>query len=1242
MRVKKWFLRILLVALILPLLLLAAVQVVLWTDLPKNWVISALQEKLQLRVSAASFSTGWSGRTSLSNVTLSLPLAQESFLQAPRVSIGHTNLLALLIGRPLRVEAIEIDRPNLLVRQQANGRWNIEDVAELIRRASGGKTAETQPQPSMIPQLPKVTITDGTVRLIDVAGRQATLSPLAVVGEPNGPLVWKYDASVPNQIRLSGEVAPGGKWQHIASIDVKRIGPIVRPFFNHPSPALQNTIETFHLNGQWNGRVEGTLQGRLDLKDFFLGGYTATGPLNLMFDQGTDTIATLVPAGTTINPPPSQNVPPARVAAGVISFDGKSATAKDVALAFAGGEVRIGGSYAWSGGQGKLDAWWNKLILPEGTQHSGSLTASIRQPWPNQPVINLSLTTDGKRGVDTWNGKLTLDGAGPAWDQINWILAAPKLTYDRAGQSYNLDNLSARISTRGDLTTLDSLAIPPGPLYGKWQRGTLEGRGRYDKTSGNWNVYLSGAGWPVSPNAKTPADFSINAYGDRAWARLQEFSIHGGGMEVWADGDISFMAQGKPVDLNVYAWYPPVDYTWHEKDGDRRDDVRFAGNLWSELHVSKQAWPINLDIKGTLYAKDFRVKDHPLGDVAINLDGAADRDHVHIATSRLELLSGAWGITADHNYRRHLTRMDVSLREMSLAQLDNFIGPPPNLRGTFNGQWSIGLPRLDVNRAEVSGEYTIRNLGRFAPPPPTSAPAEVAALDKPGVESSAALQASLVTAPERSKGTYTVVRPVTLPVPTAATASTTQVAVVPIADEISGKIIAKGGTVTLDPIDLKRKDGRGQAKLSFPITSPRQMQLGFSVAAWPLDFVDTRDRSPGNVQLWAQSNKIDIDLRQLTANGPLNLRAIIGLHKRTITVDVDSQVNQRRLDLKSIQGKGLGGHIEGDGYIDLDSPLQSAGRVNWEGVDATAVAAVLPITQGLSGRYSGSARFSPTDRTVDPDATGPFAVSGNIRSESGNFKGIQIGDASFLAHADFQRAVLDRLDWDLAGGNLKAWSRVTRYDADPFVHVKLNFDKISLDQIVRAARPPGQVHKPVPGLISGTAFAAGSRFSPERRRDASGELHVRLADSDLVNVPTVNFLYSVLSVQFGPPVPRGKGFIDARLEGTRLEVPAIRYVNRGVDIWANLTVLDVFKGVDSPIQGTAGGSARPLKDLKLPFMADVDQMLKALQGAIAVVQIEGTIRDPRNHAIPFSESGDTFRRFMLGEVKNEVRGTAGR
>jgi len=108
------------------------------------------------------------------------------------------------------------------------------------------------------------------------------------------------------------------------------------------------------------------------------------------------------------------------------------------------------------------------------------------------------------------------------------------------------------------------------------------------------------------------------------------------------------------------------------------------------------------------------------------------------------------------------------------------------------------------------------------------------------------------------------------------------------------------------------------------------------------------------------------------------------------------------------------------------------------------------------------------------------------------------------------------------------------------------------------------------------------------------------------------------------------------------EIPNVRYFNRGVDIWASATVLDVFKGAQSPIEGNAAGSARPLKDLKLPFMADVDQILKALQGSIATASIQGTVGEPQPRVIPFAQSGETFRRFMIGEGKNEVRGTAGR
>jgi hypothetical protein len=59
-------------------------------------------------------------------------------------------------------------------------------------------------------------------------------------------------------------------------------------------------------------------------------------------------------------------------------------------------------------------------------------------------------------------------------------------------------------------------------------------------------------------------------------------------------------------------------------------------------------------------------------------------------------------------------------------------------------------------------------------------------------------------------------------------------------------------------------------------------------------------------------------------------------------------------------------------------------------------------------------------------------------------------------------------------------------------------------------------------------------------------------------------------------------------------------------------------------------------------MADVDKIISALSGSVATVRLQGTVGNPDPKPIPFADSGETFRRFMIGEVKSEVRGTSGR
>lgn len=1255
---KKWSLRIFISIAALVLLLAAAVQVILWTNLPQNWVLSALQEKLQLRVSAQSLTTGWSGHTQLSGVTVSLPLADEALFQTQHLSVEHTNLISLIFGRPLRIEGITIDKPNLLVRQQPDGRWNLQAVAELLRRAGGGKTPETQPPAATLPQLPAVTVNDAIIRLVDMQGRQATVTPLNFKGTPEGTLVWNFDASVPGQLHITGEVAPGGAWQHEAKIEIANLFPLVRPFVRNPSAATIKALQQFKLAGTWSGRVSGNVSGRLDLSNLFLDGYTATGPLAVSFNDGEAGITRLIPSGMVINSPPSRQLPPARIESGTIAIDGQNVTAAGLTFALAGGELRAEGHYAWKAGEGALRANWNNLALPSGTSHGGVLTASLRQPWPNQPAIDVALTSNGRMGKDTWTATLKLDGAGKAWEQIDWKLIANTLDYQHANQTYNLDKLTANLATRGNILTLDSLSLPAGALYGKWQRGLLAASGRYDLASGNWNAYLSGTGWPVVPGAAKPADFIVDASGNGAGAHLQQFFLDGKELRLWANGDIAY-AQGTPVELYLFGWYPPVDYTWQERgDGDgERENVHLSGHLWSELLLKNNAWPLDLNITGTLYGKSLTIKDHVVGDVVVKLDGHADPTHVHVGTTKMEMLSGIWDLDADLRYENWLAKLGITLKELSLAQLDNFASPPPNLRGKMSGQWSIQLPDFDASRVTADGIYGIDHLAYLKPTQSAPvAPSQVASLDK-AVGAPGEVTASHV---EKPSNPVVVAAPTTIQAvkPTAATAPSVQTAsAIPIADSIRGKISVADGVVTLDQIRLERtpqhgSEGVALAKVTFPTFAPRQLHVEANIAAWPLTLQDTRTHELSNVLLWGGTKGLEIDLKHFVATGPIKVDSTIAIKDQTIGLHVDSQFAQRRLLVNSITGEGLGGNIAGYGFIDFDHPLKSEGEVQWNNVDAQSIVTLAPSLNGLGGSYSGTIRFSPTDYPTDRDATGPFAFSGEFWSNGGNWKGLPLGNAYFIAHGNYHastksskqsaRAVVDRLDWDLAGGNLKGWSRVTWYDLEPFIQVNLNLNNLSLDQIVRALRPPGQSHEPMPGKVSGPIMAAGNPFTERGQRSASGDAKIRLTDSDLVNLKAVNLLYSIMSVQLGPPKPTGEGFIQARLEGKRLEIPALRYFNRGADIWANAAVVDLFQGAKSPIEGTAAGSIKPLRDLKLPFIADVDKIISALSGSVATVRLEGTVGDPDPKVIPFAESGDTFRRFMIGEVKNEVRGTSGR
>ena len=206
---RRW-LRVLLGAAALIVLIIVAAQIVFFTDLPRSFVVNAVQKQLGLRLSAKSLSTGFFGHTTLDDVTLTLPLSDKAFLTVPVLKLKHTWLPLLLVGKSLNIDEISVDHARLNVVQDPRGSWNLEEVAQLLARAGGGNNANQQTQENEIPLLPELHVTDATLIVTDNQHRSTTIDHLNVTGTPNGPLVWEYHATVPDHLDLTGKVAPGG------------------------------------------------------------------------------------------------------------------------------------------------------------------------------------------------------------------------------------------------------------------------------------------------------------------------------------------------------------------------------------------------------------------------------------------------------------------------------------------------------------------------------------------------------------------------------------------------------------------------------------------------------------------------------------------------------------------------------------------------------------------------------------------------------------------------------------------------------------------------------------------------------------------------------------------------------------------------------------------------------------------------------------------------------------------------
>jgi hypothetical protein len=213
----------------------------------------------------------------------------------------------------------------------------------------------------------------------------------------------------------------------------------------------------------------------------------------------------------------------------------------------------------------------------------------------------------------------------------------------------------------------------------------------------------------------------------------------------------------------------------------------------------------------------------------------------------------------------------------------------------------------------------------------------------------------------------------------------------------------------------------------------------------------------------------------------------------------------------------------------------------------------------------------------------------------------------------------------LADGVVRVWISATRHGDEWFAQMQGNVANINLDLLNQAFVEEGE---PMPGRIEGRFSVVGPLTDPSR---LSGQGRIELHESDLISSDIIGSVFRAVGIgRDAKREPRGEGSVNVRIDGGNLTIDQFRYNNRGIDIYMNGEVQDVWLGKAALIDIYAVGSLRPLKGLKLPGASDLDRLLQGLQSTLATIHATGTVGAPQTQVVNPASLSRSFLRAMFG------------
>ncbi len=671
---RRWAIRIVVGIVGLLVMVAVAVQVVLWTDLPRTWILRAAREQLGLDMAAAAMSVGWTGRTTIRDVTLTAPLDEEPMFSVEAIEVSHRSVPMLLVRRSLGLDSVRLDKPQISLRRNAGGRWNIQDV---VARLAGGRSDE--PTRTVLPRL---DVRDALIRIIEPNEAIRTIGPISAFGTDNGLSTWGFRVNVPQGVRLHGEVTQGGNWAHRIDFDID------------PDESLGETMRSSGLTptraaGRWVGRMEGGgLAGALRLDRFEGGSVTLAGAVDV----------TVRSDSVTLNPRNLVVIEPnlagrrLRLVTGCISFDRDGVTVDRLVASTGLLNSQIRGRWDLASRSGDFSVDWAGSLPDQGGQFNGLAELAIQSPRLGRKEMTLKATLAGGGPFGELHLGAEVRGAGADWRKSLWEASVGELAWRNSKREVDLAGTGVKAVVDWPQVQLTALTLPDAQQ--------INAAAELDAQTLHWSGQIDVSGLKRSAEG-SGLDIRIRASGDRHEAVISELAVATGERVAIAKGKLALSAR-EIRDAHLSA-------KWSGRqtgEASAESPVQWV----CEADLGGTVRPIALQLNGTMTGRNVRLGRRMVSQLDIPWKGTFDAEQVQISTEPFDLLGGRWQLSGRHDLSVPLTQLGLAIDNLSLQAAAEMAGLPLACRGQAGARLQLAMPDFAMDKAQAYGTWEVEDL----------------------------------------------------------------------------------------------------------------------------------------------------------------------------------------------------------------------------------------------------------------------------------------------------------------------------------------------------------------------------------------------------------------------------------------------------------------------------------------------------------------------------------------------------